>query len=70
MTTPEEILMQYLKGDKGKTLSERYAIIAAMEEYARKITLKSIEITTGLNYGSKQSMMYLKQAEQNIKYKK
>ena len=31
--TAEEILMDYLKGDKGKGMTERYAIIAAMEFY-------------------------------------
>jgi len=34
--TAEEILMDYLNGEKGKGFSERYAIIAAMEEYAQQ----------------------------------
>lgn len=48
MNKAEEILMEYLKGENGKGLSERYAIVAAMEEYAER-QLKNCNIQRVVN---------------------
>ena len=46
--TAEEILMDYLKGDKGKGMTERYAIIAAMEFYhQQQLKILNIPVVNG-----------------------